>query len=271
MSESQKTPEQKSGKGRSPAYPSLTLAEAMEKAKALYEAEGRYAIPLSSAFKSWGYAAKSSGGREVRASLRYFGLITIEGDGDAAKVKLTDDALRVLIDQREDQSEKKAIIRRLALNPTAHKKIWGRFSEGIKSEATVHHFLVFEEQFNPEAATALIKEFQATAAYAGLYEPDIVPVIDDPDAGEDDQPEDDPPGGRTPPGDRRPPPPPPKPQVSVMDGERVAFIEEGQPGQYLKLVASGDVDDYLLEALEDYVRRQRKRLAAQQPQADKPN
>lgn len=47
-----------------------------------------------------------------------------------------------------------------------------------------------------------------------------------------------------------------------MDGERIVFTEEGQPSQYLKLIASGDVDDYLLEALEDFVKRQRKRLKA---------
>lgn len=45
-----------------------------------------------------------------------------------------------------------------------------------------------------------------------------------------------------------------------MEDERVVFIEEGRPGQYLKLIASGEVDDGLLEALEDYVKRQRKRL-----------
>ena len=54
----------------------------------------------------------------------------------------------------------------------------------------------------------------------------------------------------------------PKGQVRVMDGERVAFTEESQPGQYLKLIASGDVDDFMLEALEDYVKRQRRRLQA---------
>jgi hypothetical protein len=51
-----------------------------------------------------------------------------------------------------------------------------------------------------------------------------------------------------------------------MEGEHVAFTEEGQPGQYLKLIAAGTVDDTTLEALEDYVKRQRKRLAA--PKAD---
>lgn len=46
-----------------------------------------------------------------------------------------------------------------------------------------------------------------------------------------------------------------------MEGERVVFTEETDPANYVKLVASGAVDDSLLEALEDYVKRQRKRLS----------
>jgi hypothetical protein len=63
-----------------------------------------------------------------------------------------------------------------------------------------------------------------------------------------------------------PPPPPPLPapagqgKVAVMDGERVVFTEETNQQNYVKLIASGAVDDTLLEALEDYVKRQRKRL-----------
>jgi len=91
-----------------------------------------------------------------------------------------------------------------------------------------------------------------------------MPVINTPETGDDDQPDDGNgehggAGNFTPP----PPPPPAQQQVKVMDGERVAFIEESQPGQYLKLIASGAVDDFMLEALEDYVKRQRKRLASE--------
>lgn len=50
-----------------------------------------------------------------------------------------------------------------------------------------------------------------------------------------------------------------------VDGERVVYREEGEPGQYLKLVASGDLDDFLLEAVEDFVKRQRKRLGIAKP------
>jgi hypothetical protein len=45
-----------------------------------------------------------------------------------------------------------------------------------------------------------------------------------------------------------------------MEGERVVFREETDPQNYVKLIASGAVDDSLLEAIEDYVKRQRKRL-----------
>ncbi|MDE8650973.1 hypothetical protein PYV00_04470 [Novosphingobium sp. H3SJ31-1] len=45
-----------------------------------------------------------------------------------------------------------------------------------------------------------------------------------------------------------------------MEGERVVFSEETGAEQYLKLVATGHLDDSLLEALEDYIKRQRRRL-----------
>lgn len=48
-----------------------------------------------------------------------------------------------------------------------------------------------------------------------------------------------------------------------MDGERIVFTEESNPQQYLKIIASGDVDETMLDALEDYVKRQKKRLASQ--------
>ncbi len=259
MSDSSPKAEKRKPVGRSPAYPSVSLAAALEKVSAQYEAEGKYPTPLPSAFSAWGYSPKSSGGRDVRASLRYFGLITVEGEGDLAKVKLTEDALRVITDKREDQSEKHAIIRRLALNPTAHKKLWAKFPDGIKSEPTAVHYLQWEEGFNESAATALIAEFKETASFARLHEPDISSVIEEPREAGDDR--DD--GGsedRTDHQPERQPPPVPKGQVAVMEGERVAFIEESQPGVYLKLIAQGAVDDTMLEALEDFVKRQRKRL-----------
>jgi hypothetical protein len=51
----------------------------------------------------------------------------------------------------------------------------------------------------------------------------------------------------------------------MMDGERVVFTVETNPQNYLKLVVSGEVDGTMGEALEDYVKRQKRRLGIQGP------
>jgi len=178
-------PVKRAKQGRSPAYPSLSIEKAIDKAQALYDAEGKYAVPMPSAFRAWGYGEKSSGARLARAALRYYGLVAVEGDGETGKVRLTDDALRVLLDKREDQSERRAIIRRLALNPSIHKKLAENFPEGIKSDATAQHFLVFEEGYNDSAAGELVAEFKETATYAGLFEPANMPDKPATDEGEE--------------------------------------------------------------------------------------
>ena len=157
--------------GRSPAYPGIDLESAVSKARALYDAEGKYAAPMSSAFSAWGFSPKSSGAREVRAALKYFGLITLEGDGETGKVKLTEDALRILLDEREDQTEKKSLLRRLALLPSIHKSLMDQFPDGIKSDATVEHYLIFDHGFNKSAAGELVSEFKSTSEFTELFKP----------------------------------------------------------------------------------------------------
>lgn len=51
-----------------------------------------------------------------------------------------------------------------------------------------------------------------------------------------------------------------KAKVPLMEGERIVFAEESGPQQYLRIVASGEIDTYFVGALDDYVRRQKGRL-----------
>ncbi len=44
-------------------------------------------------------------------------------------------------------------------------------------------------------------------------------------------------------------------------GERIVFTEEAGGGRRLKLIATGDIDADMLEALEDFIKRQKRRLA----------
>lgn len=46
----------------------------------------------------------------------------------------------------------------------------------------------------------------------------------------------------------------------LMTGERIVFTEETQPNEYLKLIANGEINESLLDALDDFIKRQKKRL-----------
>jgi hypothetical protein len=157
--------------GRSPAYPFIPMEKALSQAKALYDREGRYSVPMASAFKAWGYGEKSSGGRQTLAALKYFGLIEVEGEGDKRKIRVSERALRIILDEREDQTERRRLIRELALLPPIHQQLMEKFQQGLPSDATVRHYLVFEARYNEEGAAELLAEFKETAGFAGLFQP----------------------------------------------------------------------------------------------------
>jgi hypothetical protein len=163
--------DQKRRVGRSPAYPFLSVQKAIDKARDLYAQEAVYAAPLESALKAWGYGPKSSGGRQTLATMKYYGLIDISGEGDKRRIKVSDIARRIILDQREDDTEKRQLIRKVAMNPAAHRALYEEYPTGLASDGSVKHFLIFEQGFNEDAAAELLAEFKETASHVGLYEP----------------------------------------------------------------------------------------------------
>jgi hypothetical protein len=165
----QQTPSRQGG--RSPAYPLFPVQKALERADTLHKQEGSHWAPLSSAVGAWGYSPKSSGGRQTLATMKYYGLIDVTGEGDGRRVRVSDVAKRILLDEREDDTEKRALIRDVALSPSAHKTLYHEYKDGMPSDGTVLHFLMFNRQFNREAARDLLAEYKETASFVGLYEP----------------------------------------------------------------------------------------------------
>lgn len=163
--------QQKRGEGRSPAYPFIPVQKALERVQELYAQESAHAAPLKSAMGAWGYSPKSSGGRQTLATMRYYGLIEVIGEGDGRMVKVSELGRKIILDKREDDTEKRALIRQVALSPAAHKALFQEYPDGLPSDGTVHHFLVFRKQYNDAAASELLAEFKQTASYIGLYEP----------------------------------------------------------------------------------------------------
>ena len=238
---------------RSPNYPNYDLNQSLQQARKIYDKDGRNKVSRTTVADHLGHESLSGPALGKIGALRAYGLL--EGSGD--ELTVSEDALAALRAPPDSEDYKKALAR-LAMKPPLFQAIRRQYPQKPSKE-NLSWWLEQQGGFSGAAASIAAGTYLATASLveslgAGYN-------VDDGAKDED-----------TPP---LTPPPPPDPggeknsnKVKVMDSERVAFTEEGQPGQYLKLIASGEIDDTLLEALEDYVKRQRKRLGIPAP---KPN
>lgn len=150
---------------RSPSFPFISLPEALERARAFYGKEHRHETEPEVAVRHWGYSPRSSGGNQTLAALRAFGLVEMVREG---KVRLTERALRILLDEREESPERGQLLRQAALSPALHSRIWERYKGVLPSDATLRLYLLTDEGFNERSVDELIAELKETLEYAGI-------------------------------------------------------------------------------------------------------
>lgn len=156
---------------RSPSFPFISLSQALERARQFYDAEKRSAAPYKVAAKHWNYSESSSGAAQTVGALKNYGLMVDEGSGPSRKVRLSEMALRILLDSRPDSSEKAALMRKAALSPSIAAKVNATHPDGLPSDATLRHELVFSYNFSPKtaekASDILIENEVLTGFFAG--------------------------------------------------------------------------------------------------------
>jgi len=164
---------------RSPAYPYINLEGAITRAREFYSKEQRNAANVSVATKHWGFVEDSSNGAQTVAALISFGLMKDEGSGDKRTVRLTQEALRILLDTRPDSSERVELIKQCALAPKIHKQIWDKWGTDLPSDAQLRHTLLFEWEtpFNENAVDTFIGEYKTTISFAKLGESDKITEV----------------------------------------------------------------------------------------------
>jgi hypothetical protein len=155
----------KSKRQRSPSYPGIGLEAALERARSLYGEEGRNAAPNDAILQHWGYAPRSGPGLVTIAALKRFGLLVSEGSG---KSRLSNLALSIILDEREDSPERDEAIKQAALMPRIHKELWDKYQWQLPSDATLRHFLRLDKGFTDSAADELIRQFRETISFAQL-------------------------------------------------------------------------------------------------------
>jgi hypothetical protein len=236
---------------RSPAYPNIPLKTALERLADFDNHFKRSPARPEKIGDAWGIRGKAYVDRTT-AALRYFGLLEYQGSGKDRQITLSGEGRKYLRSQQE--GAKREVIKAAALRPKQIAKFWELWERDRPADAACFDDLVFKYGFSEKGARDFLRIYDDTISFAKLSDSDkkALPVEGFVEDESEVDFENDPP----------PPPPPPlaKGKVAMMEGERVVFTEETTPQTYVKLVASGDVDENLLEALEDYVKRQKKRL-----------
>jgi hypothetical protein len=155
-------------KDRSPNFPFISLESAIARARAFYDEERKGAAPVTRAAIHWKYSPNSSGLIQTVAALKSYGLMSDEGSGADRRLKLTELALRIVLDTRIESLERQEMIRRAALNPSVSAEVHSNWPEGLPSDDTLNHYLVLERAFAPANASRAVKILKENQQLAGI-------------------------------------------------------------------------------------------------------
>lgn len=181
--------EHKAARVRSPAYPAFDLKTAIEKAHEIYRHEKRTAAPVSVVAKHCGVDITSSAGLRLIAALKQFGLAVEQGSGEDRKIQLSELALDIELAPAPDDHKRIAAIKRAALSPKIHRKLWDHYGGELPSDANIASYLVRDLDFNDAQVNRFIKGFRSTIAFAQLDRSDIMASAEDAtDDASDDEP-----------------------------------------------------------------------------------
>lgn len=151
------------GRVRSPSFPFISLPDAVQRARELYEAERRNLVRPEVAVEHWGYSARSSAGAQTIAALRAYGLL----EDVRGELRLTDRAQQILV--REPGSrERNDLLRQAALSPPLFSKLWERYGAELPSDKSLRSWLVLELKVNENSVEDLLRSYRETLTFAGL-------------------------------------------------------------------------------------------------------
>lgn len=245
---------------RSPGYPSISLRQAIELSKKIHDHDRTNPIDREAAAKNIGYSGITGASAKALADLAHYGLVERAGKGSLRVAQLAVDILYPVSEAARQDALEVA-----ATNPDLFAAIRASFPDGVPSDNNLRGYLM-RQSFASAAIPYAIKSYTETARL-------LVEAAGNESHGEADKeaPESfeatgdgsvNGAGEKLPPAPKPPAGPLPKDNIKVtlMEGERVIFMDEVSPGQYLKVIASGDLDASLIEAMEDFTKRRRKRL-----------
>jgi len=253
---------------RSPAYPAISLTAAIDRVKALYEQDKTAVVPMEAAAKDIGFAKAHGQAMTFLSALRKFGLVEYPSDG---RVVVTRRAVEILTFPEGHERKLKAV-QEAALSPAIYSELFEKYKDsGLPSDEAISAELIADRGFNPTAVGSFLRDFRESLEYARLLTKGSLSLSRDESNGDNGV------DGQSPfsrePAEKFSPTPrhahgsaPSTQEVKLMEGERIVFSHEVEPGHGVRILASGEVDESVLDALDLYIQLQKRRLDRQRQQ-----
>jgi hypothetical protein len=146
---------------RSPNCPTISLQEALGKARKVYEEEHTHPAAKEVIAQDLGYSGISGPSASVIGALRQYGIMEPSGDG----LRISDDAVSVF-ELPEDSPERIAALARLAFKPALFEELRQQFGDRPPGEGNLRHLLI-KKGFLSNTADEVIQAFRENLELAG--------------------------------------------------------------------------------------------------------
>jgi hypothetical protein len=143
-------------KTRSPNYPQLDFAEAMEKARIIYKSAHQHSISDEEIAAALGYMSLNGRSMSVISAVKKYGLLIPSGDG----FKISEDAFNVF-ELPSESKEHIESLKKMAYSPQIFVELRETYGEQLPSDQILRHYLI-KNKFNPNVADEVVKNFRAT-------------------------------------------------------------------------------------------------------------
>jgi len=145
-------------KKRSPNYPSLTLREALDRGRKIYDSEHMHPAAKEVMLKDMGFAGANGASLTVFGALRAYGIVQQHGND----FRISSHALTVF-EKPDGDPMKTNALRAMAFEPKVFGELRGEFGETMPSEHNLR-FGLMQKGFISKAADEVIRVYRENLA-----------------------------------------------------------------------------------------------------------
>ena len=140
---------------RSPNYPALSLPDAIERCRTIYNKQHTHAAPREQVVQSMGFAGINGASATAYSALLKYGLLRREGD----ESRLSERAMCIL--HPNSVEEKAEALQAAAMEPALFGELADKFPGPLPADDILRNYLI-RKNFTPAAATIVILTYRET-------------------------------------------------------------------------------------------------------------